>query len=341
MIFKTIKLEPNGFRLVDLSPRQQQHEHQYLEALYTAANSMVANPFYSKYFCREGIVSADRKAAAGNIEYGFCQALHGEESAVAAWRAIVGQGNPEPVTLGIFSPEFTVARPSNPCGNCRDIMRDEFGSAELEIVRGRPDGEVAVVVPLAYYLFDDYDRLVARGELSSASKAHGELRNARKALWDTFYGGRAIENDAYSPKNVNLLRRYYVRIDTASGQYLGAHDVMSDYHPLYALRDAVRQVRRENDITTGLTAIYVICCGDGTLPPDVMYKDRQHLLELNLQTELVDGRESDPPIYLGTMAEGDLTGMWRTSAKKWLPFPFTARNFMDLQEMTNYFSRGL
>ena len=116
---------------------------------------------------------------------------------------------------------------------------------------------------------------------------------------------------------------------------------MCDYHPIYALRDAVRQVRRENDVTTGLTAIYVVCCGDGTLPPDVMYKDRQHLLELNLQTELIMGKENNPPIYLGTMIKGVLTGMWRTSVKEWLPFPFTASNFMDLNKMTAYFKRGL
>jgi len=339
MVFKTIALEPNGFHLVDLSPKQKQRERQYMTALTVAANSMVANPFYSKYFCREGMAGTKLTAAAGNIEYGFCQALHGEESAVAAWRAIVGQGNPEPITLGIFSPEFNATRPSNPCGNCRDIMRDEFGNTDLEIVRGRPDGEVAVVVPLSHYLFDNYVPLMQRGELSNAPKAHGELRRAQTILWETLCGGRAIENDAYSPRDVHPRRRYYACVVTETAQYMGAHTVMADYHPSYALYDAIRAALREND--TALSTIYVVGCGDGTLPPDVMYKDRQHLLEFNLQTELVTGKEIDPPVYLGTMAEGIVTGIWRTSVKEWLPFPFTARNFMDLGKMTAYFKRGL
>jgi len=64
-----------------------------------------------------------------------------------------------------------------------------------------------------------------------------------------------------------------------------------------------------------------------------MYKDRQHLLELNFQQECVSGQPSDPPIYL-VMYERDAKGpkirtVFKTSVKKWLPFPFSPANFGD------------
>ena len=276
-------------------------------------------------------------AKAGNIEYGFCQALHGEESAVAAFRAQYGRSETRRnVVLGIVGDAMERGRPAALCGNCRDILREDFRDSNLEIARGNPDRGEVLVVPLKYYLFEDYDRLLIDGELPPAVlTVKGELRRARTGLLDAFHEGRCLENDVYSPGDVHPRRRYYAGIATMSGNYYGAHDVMADYHPIYALRDAVRQARRSAD--ADIKAVYVVGRSDGSEPPDVMYKDRQHLLELNLQGELVADREIDPPVYLGTFCEDTVRNIWRTSVKEWLPFPFTARNFTNLEEIAAKF----
>jgi hypothetical protein len=110
---------------------------------------------------------------------------------------------------------------------------------------------------------------------------------------------------------------------------------MCDYHPIYAGRDACRQAIRDSN---PFIQRVIIVCEDPDRRrkmPHVMYKDRQHLLETNLQAELLQGHEQDPPVllfnyYRKTRTKNRavvITGAWRTSVKKWLPFPFTAGNF--------------
>ncbi|MBI4160473.1 MAG: hypothetical protein HY506_01030 [Candidatus Yanofskybacteria bacterium] len=74
-----------------------------------------------------------------------------------------------------------------------------------------------------------------------------------------------------------------------------------------------------------------------------MYKDRQHLMELNLQAELLAGQENDLPVYLATYSSQEqIIDVWRTSITEWLPLAFSPRNFGPefIEYLTNYF-RGL
>jgi cytidine deaminase len=301
-----------------------------MEALSTARDSQVAKPIFSNYFCRECATRVHGSPApAGNIEYGFLQALHGEESAVAAFRASYPHTQGEDIVLGFYTGDKRVIRPDSPCGNCRDIMLENFGR-DFEIVSGSPAGEIVLVVPMSFYLFDDYQ---------SVRIEHGRLVDAVRR---TFSAGQRLENDFYSPGDVHPRRKYYASIRTVQRYYYGAHDVMCDYHPIYALRDAVRQARRNHD--PYVEEAWIVGKDIGGEPPDVMYKDRQHLLELNLQQELLLGEDRDPTVFLATYdlhddhAMGPVAGrIWRTTVKEWLPFPFTARNFMDLGAMTAYF----
>lgn len=114
---------------------------------------------------------------------------------------------------------------------------------------------------------------------------------------------------------------------------------MCDYHPVYALRDAIRQARRANDPFAQSVVIVSEDFGDKRAP-QVMYKDRQHLLELNLQAELLAGKENNPPVWLATYgAQRRVTAAWRTSVKEWIPFPFIPRNFGQdfIEYLTSYF----
>ncbi len=313
--------------ITELTPKQILKIPDYVAALEVAKESRVANPVFSKYFVREGIgVAGDEILPAGNIEYGMHQALHGEESAVAAFRSEYGRGGTRNLILGIIA-ENPGGIP-NPCGNCRDIMRDELGE-DFEIVSGSKEGRLAVVSKMSDFLFDNFQTINP-----VYPDYEGINKKFIKGLALINKEGSKLENNAYGPEydkntyNKYERRNYKAAVATENNYYIGALDVMSDYHPIYALTDAVRQARRAND---PYIRFVLISAGLWDIPPDVMYKDRQHLLELNLQQELVMGKEVNPPVYM------DGGAIWVTSVKQWLPYPFSARNFTDLEELTKYY----
>ncbi len=338
---RTIEKRNGEVKFVPLSEEQLTRVHAYERALEVAAESQVANPPFSKYFVKESIGAPFNPfMAAGNIEYGWCQALHGEESAVAAFRTMYGRslGEPQPI-LGIIAgnPE----RIANPCGNCRDIMLEDLGK-DFEVVSAAAEGGMAVVVKMSDYLFD---RPVARD--LDFEDLRQEFDHKLRRLVNHAH---RMENDAYSPGTVHPERRYFAMIEAVGGVHCGAHDVMCEYHPIYALRDAVRQARRERNSHIKEVVIAGPSAGEGIIP-HVMYKDRQHLLELNLQGELMAGKECDPPVHLltydekqfrhATLFSGALVGAWTTSVKEWLPFPFSPANFGPefLEHLKKYYER--
>src|SRR3989344_4355219 len=104
--FKNLRINRDGsFELMDL--RRDQIETgkalDYRQALKSAFDGRVSGPRFSGHCVRESIMPIGGLAQpAGNVEYGFCQALHGEEFAVATFRALHGQAN-RPVVLGIIA----------------------------------------------------------------------------------------------------------------------------------------------------------------------------------------------------------------------------------------------
>jgi len=226
-----------------------------------------------------------------------------------------------------FSSKFEIGRVPTCCGNCRDIMRDSFPTSAL-IFSGAPNGGKVVLARLTDLLVDDYE-ITDEKEIDGNRPLSSKVKTA---IINAICAGRKLENDIYSPREPHPRRRYYASIDNGLDYYCGAHDVMCDYHPIYALRDAVRQARRENK--PQFEYAVVACRDDGTgLPPDVMYKDRQHLLELNFQQECLVGGKVDPAVYLVTFQEinssrnFEITKFWRTTVKTWLPYPFTPSAF--------------
>ena len=345
--------------LVELSPERLERIPRYVDALSTALASQVADPRFSNYHVLESLGTSEHPPVpGGNIEYGFCQALHAEEAAVAALRARYGRfdwspphpklgrrmtSTNEDMVLGIIA-----GAPGNiatPCGNCRDIMMSDLGW-EFEIVSGAKDGGVAVVASMADYLFEH--------PRQTQAAAYDWLTFARweEQVVEAVLECGKLENNAYMPPNyLHPGRAYYAVIETRKAKYFGAHDVMCEYHPIYALRDAVRQARRANDPFVESVRIAAEWGGGSDYPPHVMYKDRQHLAELVVQAELLSGRECDPDVFLMTY-DGEHfrrtkkivhRATWTTSAKEWIPFVFTPKNFGPefVEHLTAYYkSKG-
>ncbi len=336
--------------LGDLLPQQLRLVAEYEKALEVAVTSKVANPKFSNYFCKESIGVAERHILpAGNIEYGLCQALHGEESAVAAFRAFYGRNIESHKILGIVS-NGDPGNMAAPCGNCRDIMLDDLGR-DLEIVCGPENGGVAVIARLSDYLFDRFGiwRILDNWDCTDESPLFGSEEISRfnfvNQVLDTVVTGQLLENDAYSPKGFLPERKYYVLLVTQKNKFYGAHHIMCDYHPVYAIERAIlKALDIEKD---PFIHHIVIVTKDGPegfngVPPHVMYRDRQHLYELNLYQELLLGREVDPPVYLvkyNTNKNLNSFGrILKTSIKEWLPLPFSVRHFGPefLESLTKY-----
>jgi cytidine deaminase len=318
--FKTVRYDGGKTILVDLSPKQQKRIQIYCEVLEKAKFSNVANPIFSNYFVKGSIGLSDGYGLkpAGNIEYGICQALHCEESAVAAFRSAHGRSTKkDDIILVILS--GSPGAFASPCGNCRDIMLEDLGE-DFEIICGAPEGGIAVVTKMKDYLVEDFKEITINNGPPSV-----DIHSFLEKLLKTVSAGEQLENDAYSPKEIHPERRYYALIATRYGDYIGARDVMCEYHPIYALKDAIRQARRVND--PYIDYVIIVCEDFGGGPPHVMYKDRQHLIELNLQQELLLDEERDPKVYLATHKQREIIRFWQTSIKEWLPFAFTPRNF--------------
>jgi cytidine deaminase len=316
-IFKTVLPKPVGSTdLIDLSPEQENRKPLYEEALQVADKSVVANPPMSCYFCKESIgPEGGEVMTAGNIEYGLCQALHGEVSAGSAFRSRHGRGESKRVVLGILADETELGLPANPCGDCRDFMLEDLGE-DLEIVCGAKEGGVAIVVPLRYYLVPDFGRMSIKNmSMLVMNKMRMAIRRHKIFL-----------NDEYSPEEKYKERKYHAAVWTGRRLYCGARDIEVDYHPTYAFEAAALQAKWAND--PFILYAMVICEDLGGRPPHVMYRDRQSLLMLHLRGELIKGVESDPPVYLATYhpVTGELVGFWQTSIKGWLPYPFSPHN---------------
>src|SRR3989338_2147310 len=315
--------------VIELKPELLGRVGFYTRALEKAKKSSMANPQFSLYFVKESIGSEGRFLPAGNIEYGFCSALHGEETAIAAFVSHYGssRGKLKNVVLGIIA-----GNPGNvasPCGNCRDIMLETLGS-DFEIVSGAAEGGIAVVSSMSDYMFSDFSSVALKTILVLL----------KENILATTTEGEKLMNDAYGPLDIHPERRYHVCIITAMGKYFGARDVFSEYHPIYALHDAVRQARRVKD--PFMRHVIIVREDPADVPPHVMYKDRQHLYELNLQAELLSGKNQDPPVYLVSVKRDfEISGIWRTSVKEWLPLPFGPHNFGNdfMRHLADYYHK--
>lgn len=310
-------------------------------AVKYAASSKVPDPKFSQYFVNCACLVIDKKSSTlalhelvrgGNIEYGLCQALHGEESLVAALKSRIEMSADDLknyIVMIAFSSKYEDGGAPTCCGNCRDIMRDALPLNTM-IFGGHPNGGKVIVARLWNLMGDEYHKsqivYEKGGYLDPETR---ELLGTIDVAEATIADCLEFENNIYFPGKPNPGRRYCAVISSPGHICFGTHDVMCDYHPIYAIRDAVRQIRRRRPRGTGFFN-YVLVASEHYFP-DVMYKDRQHLLELNFQQECISGQLADPPVFL---ANYELVGgavkiqtIHQTSVKKWLPFAFSPANF--------------
>ncbi|MEK7618959.1 MAG: hypothetical protein AAB416_01800 [Patescibacteria group bacterium] len=295
--------------------------------LEDAACVSCARPLYSGFHVQGSITSwpwdASVPLRSGNVEYGYYQATHNEEAAVVAHLATHNPGNPHPPILALVNGdhEGSLETLTMPCGNCRDILRDVIGPT-CALIIGTLGGGTAIFARLEDILFDRY------APQPIPLFGSGVERVIRAIVRQ----GMRLRKNPYGREGKFSLREYTVCILTgssgaySSGRYIGAHRVGADFHPYYAGEIAVMQAEYARD--PFLEKIIIAVQGDGSAPPDVLYRDRQCLAEFSLECELVTDKESgNTPVELYTHTEQGISGAWTTTLAEWLPLPFTPRSF--------------
>lgn len=302
----------------------------YKNLLQKAADSRCAKPIFSGFHVRGAAATyfVVNPALAGNVEYGNCQALHNEEATVAALIARCNSskfdGYHKVIAIVAGKGKGSLKNLTMPCGNCRDILRDTLGP-DCTIIAGAEGGGTAIVTKLSDILFDDFRQI---SDLNG-SGVEVTIRRCEEIL----------HNPYLDPKKFPL-RNYGVCIMTgdlgSQKPFFGASVVHADFHPTYPIEVVSLQMwlKRKHRINL----VTVVAEGDGSAPPDVMYRDRQRLLEMVIEDWLMTGQEGDPSVYLITHQGQRVTGTWQTSVKEWLPFPFSPHNFGDkfLQHYQKY-----
>lgn len=325
--------------LAPLTKEQEPMAPWYEMLLARAAEAECGSPIFSDYHVKGCIAAGElTHAYAENIEYGHYQALHSEEAAVAA---LVSRLNSmdclTPPVLAIVAGHGsgdTVESFTMPCGNCRDFLRDTISEHGCTLLLGTLDGGTGVVATLHDAFFDHYARVpLDRIDVMDTWVA--------KTIRE---GAKASDNPYFNPDKCPL-RNYVVALTTGESQisdrtYFGGTQNDEDFHPDYPIEIALLQAKLARD--PYVRSLVVVAEGDGSAPPDVMYRDRQRLLSAVIRRELLTGKRYDLPVRLFTHTNGKLTGAWKTSAEEWLPLPFSPRNFglEFLGDYTAYLKKG-
>lgn len=254
-------------------------------------------------------------ASGGNREYGLAGAyVHGEEAALSALLSKY----PETPLLGLgFYAEG--ATPEHlfpcPCGNCRDVLREE---APGDLLLACGNETLAVVTRLDMYLSSVQESVgvqLLEEDAMLAHCFHGAYRALKRG--SSMYLPHRLQNKSYG---VALL-------DTSGSIFSGSLDINIGYDTTSPGVAAVQSFRNRPEGSElpieQLQAIMIVgpAAAEKIQP---LYRDRAALSELCeiLQSERSDKRPL--PVYL---AHADTAGrpvtLHKTDTSEWLPFPYT------------------
>lgn len=283
------------------------------ERAIRAAKRSHAAPSQSGYHVRAvGVTRDGAHVHGGNMEYGHNDAfIHGESAVVS--NALAQHGEVDLKTLAFYnealSPEDLVVYP---CGNCRDILQ-EYVSPDMLVVAGNES--IIKLGRFASYLHDEYEE----GPRSSRLDSFDELEAAVVGL--------EAAVTAYAPTDV-ARNVYSAVLTTHSTLTAGAHYTGPHYRSLTAGEQAVTKYQfsqPEQDLQQAVFATY----GTADELPEVFYRDRQALLDLDDTLQLVTGRKEPLPVVLLTLDRETrkIVNAARTDSSSWLPYPFKATAF--------------
>jgi len=272
------------------------------------------------YVKTAGLTQSGKTVLGGNMEYGLCSAIHGEESVIANWAQACSLD--DRISAIAFASEDV--GPDSPwvtsCGNCRDLVR-EYCDPEGFFLDGNPDG-LYRKYPFSKLFFDAFHQ-IDNIRRRVTSKAIESAVNAMQRSYDIYSGAT-----------------YGASIITDSGVFSAGFEGDVAYHPTLPIRNAITCLKYASSEKGRFNTKQVVIAGPKAL--DVPYKDRQYLFEF------VDGlraggiRKAPLEVYLIPATGADIQmEAWKTDSDEWLPFPFSPSVLGMDEKMKEYMARYL
>jgi cytidine deaminase len=285
-------------------------DERWLRAI-EAAGRANPTPFQSGYHVKWGAITASGIAVYGsNHEMAKSDTIaHAEEEVILASIKDSSQGDPIEICASLApGPDGIV----NPCGNCRDALKDYSNLENLVVIGASVPKRTAVIIPgLAY--FKRTFREVDRAGLQTLRKSQGVM----KALT---MEKRAID---LSSTSVSPLA-YGAAIECENGlSFGGSFRGSIAYHSVLPISSAIEVWRNgSSDHKRRFVSCLLVHSAEGM--PEVFYKDRQDALEFAEAIQMINDRPGVPlPVYL---IDSFGSRAWRTDTNEWLPYPFSSRN---------------
>ncbi|MEK6942656.1 MAG: cytidine deaminase [Nanoarchaeota archaeon] len=282
----------------------------WVSALEVALTSQ-ATPDQSGYHVNAGGVTKKGNFVSGsNHEMAITDTVtHGEEAVIVA--ALETFGREDPIEVIAFA-GLGGGEIASPCGNCRDSIRQYADPNNLVIINAPREGGKAVLVPGRAYFKSDFIEVKETGELRFAAIKQAVL--AEQSAYDI-----------YSTKSSPKIYGAVIACENGSifrGSFRG--DVA--YHPDLPISAAIANFRDGSDDPSRKSIREIVVASTGSIP-DVMYKDRQHALELAEAMQSLNGRSGNPlPVYLVNMGNDGSMKIFKTDTNEWLPHRFSPKH---------------
>ncbi len=289
------------------------------EALYRkaiqVAKEAFASPDQSGFHVLTCAMAADgRYVIGGNKEYALsCAFVHGETAVISAFK---DQYRDTPIKVIAFYSKFPVEKGGSacPCGNCRDVMA-HYCSPDMLIIEGNE--ERALISRYEDYQFTDY--AVADPEHPVLLRGlHEGVRALRESK--TVYLPEKLKHDVYGA----------VIVSKSGRTWRGSLYTNAGYDAVTPALSAIQTWRNtipDDGTVDHLDIDHVLIVGTGKIP-QILYRDRQAILELDEVLRQCTGRTEPLPIHLVNVnEEHTIVEANKTDAVEWLPHPFSPGNF--------------
>ena len=284
------------------------------------------NPGYSGFYVegRMGIVEhPEISVPLFNLEHGEGDALHGEEVGGSLLRAIVGPSLPQKRVVMGFPGEGTPVS----CGGCLDFMRENFSPRSLTIVADSKNHKIGIWrLQDHFFPIDDSLKVIKNklprqiaqivDELTPDDFDRGgywpyhnsEVHPERHYSAMMFVGNRFFKEGGYGP----------VDYRTTPAVQMLMQQIMPAEKFAY-----LTELHSPGDVAD--FCLYILGSYRGVVP-DVVYKDRNQLLELEHRLSKMWGKpDLAIPVAIVNYNKKGNKEIRFTNSKEWLPDPFHPR----------------
>lgn len=299
-------------------------EQESVSQLLAAASRAVTNPIESGYHVKTAAIGDDGQiVSGGNREYGLSRAhAHGEESVVNRFKSVYGN-EAHIVGIGFYggNPEKEEVSMISPCGNCRDVLIAET-SPNLLVVSGNE--RIATIARLSSFLFDAQASKEALDEFEKQQINEQALDFAKSAL--------EASVRTYLKEGYNKDRAYGVSLVDSEGLiFPGSLYTTAGYDATSPGVAAIQSYRNRPSFATSeyrkvspIETVVVVRKSERGELPDVLYRDRNAILEHDETTGFKDPGKGPAKVYLVGIDNSDtIRNLAATDVLEWLPFPFT------------------